>query len=138
MTAGEMSESIEAVVLLAPAAVLRDDAIRGNIMGRQFDPQNPPEYLEMWNNLKLGRSYMRTAFSIPIYETAANFKGNALIIHGTGDTTVPYTYGIRFNELWKDKSELCLLDKFDHWFSQDMPRVAHLTTSYLSRCLSMK
>ena len=52
MTAGELgTEQVAAVVLLAPAAVLRDDAIRGNTMGKVYDPLNPPEYVEMFGGL---------------------------------------------------------------------------------------
>ena len=39
------------VVLLAPAGVIRDDAIRGAFAGTSFDgadPLDPPEYVEVW------------------------------------------------------------------------------------------
>ena len=49
MTAGELgSDKIKAVVLLAPAAVLRDDAIRGSTMGATYDPFNLGEYVELF------------------------------------------------------------------------------------------
>ena len=72
MTAGELgSDKIKAVVLLAPAAVLRDDAIRGSTMGATYDPFNLGEYVELFRGLKLGAEYIRTAFTLPIYETSA-------------------------------------------------------------------
>ena len=76
MLAGKLSEELgrpafKAVALMAPAAVLRDDAIRGSTMGKQYDPFNPGEYVELWGGLKLGAEFIRTAFSLPIYETAA-------------------------------------------------------------------
>ena len=79
MTAGELcADDIKCVVLMAPAAVLREDAIRGNTMGVTYDPLDPPEYVELWGGKKLGRDYIKTAFSLPIYETAAKYKGPAL------------------------------------------------------------
>ena len=48
MTAGELAEageSVAAVALMAPAAVLRDDAIRGSTFGKQYNPLDPPEYV---------------------------------------------------------------------------------------------
>jgi pimeloyl-ACP methyl ester carboxylesterase len=76
MVAGELGKkNISAVVLMAPAAVLRGDAIRGNTKGKTYDPLNPPEYVDLGNNLKLGRDYITTAFSLPIYETAAKYHG---------------------------------------------------------------
>ena len=39
MTAGELgTDAFRAVALMAPAAVLRDDAIRGSTFGKQYDP----------------------------------------------------------------------------------------------------
>lgn len=135
MTAGDLgAEKIKAVVLLAPAAVLRDDAIRGSTMGATYDPFNLGEYVELFRGLKLGAEYIRTAFSLPIYETAAKYQGPALIIHGTGDRVVPYTYGERFHQIWNG-SELVIIDKADHGFSQQIEQVAGKSAEFLSKVL---
>ncbi len=135
MTAGELGAAkIKSVVLLAPAAVLRDDAIRGNTMGATYDPFNPGEYVELFRGLKLGAEYIRTAFSMPIYETSAKYKGPALIIHGTGDRVVPYTYGERFHEIWP-KSKLEILDRADHGFSKETDKVASSSSKFLIETL---
>ena len=139
MTAGQLSEELgdpafKAVALIAPAAVLRDDAIRGNTMGKQYDPFNPGEYVELWGGLKLGGQYIRTAFSLPIYETAAKYQGSALIIHGNADRMVPYTYGERFHEIWP-KSELVIQEYFDHGFSQNIYRTTDIVSEFLIKQL---
>ena len=139
MTAGQLSEQLgqpafKAVALMAPAAVLRDDAIRGNTMGKMYDPFDPGEYVELFGGLKLGGNYIRTAFSLPIYETAAKYQGPALIIHGTADRVVPYTYGERFHEIWP-KSELVIQDYFDHGFSQNIYRSTDIVADFLIRQL---
>ena len=135
MTAGELgSDKIKAVVLLAPAAVLRDDAIRGSTMGATYDPFNLGEYVELFRGLKLGAEYIRTAFSLPIYETSAGYNGPALIIHGTGDRVVPYTYGERFHQIWPT-SKLQIIDRADHCFSKEIEQVAASTAEFLSQTL---
>ena len=139
MTAGQLSEELgepafKAVALMAPAAVLRDDAIRGNTMGKQYDPFDPGEYVELWGGLKLGGEYIRTSFSLPIYETAAKYQGPALIIHGNGDRVVPYTYGERFHQIWP-KSELVIQEYFDHGFSQNVYRTTDIVSDYLIKQL---
>lgn len=139
MTAGQLSEELgepafKAVALMAPAAVLRDDAIRGNTMGKQYDPFDPGEYVELWGGLKLGGKYIRTAFSLPIYETAAKYQGSALIIHGNADRVVPYTYGERFHQIWP-KSELIIQEYFDHGFSQNIYRTTDIVAEYLIKQL---
>lgn len=135
MIAGELgNKKIADVVLLAPAAVLRDNAARGNALDANFDPLNIPEYVTVFGDLKVGREYLRTSSKLQIYETAAHYKGAACLIHGTGDILVPYTYSVYFNELWK-KSELHLLDGYDHVFSKDVHMAAGIAVDYLTKHL---
>ncbi len=140
MTAGQLSEELgspafRAVALMAPAAVLRDDAIRGNTMGKLYDPFDPGEYVELYGGLKLGGNYVRTAFTLPIYETAAKYQGPALIIHGNADRVVPYTYGERFHKIWPG-SEFVMQEYFDHVFSQNIYRTTDIVAQYLIRTLT--
>ena len=135
MLAGQLSaDDIAAVALMAPAAVLRDDAIRGNTMGATYNPLDAPEYVELYGGCKLGRNYITSAFRLPIYETAAKYTGPALIVHGTADRVVPYTYGIRYHQLWKD-SEYVELDDHDHGFSQNVYRATRIVSDFLIKTL---
>ena len=126
MVAGELGDSIiKSEVLMAPAAVLRDDALRGNTMGAIYNPWNlETEYVELpfspqGKNILLGKEYIETAMSLPIYETARNYTGPTLILHGTHDNVVPYTYGLRYNEEIKG-SELKLIDGEGHGFNNSL------------------
>lgn len=134
MAAGQLKERIKSVVLLAPAAVLRDDAIRGNTMGSTYDPLDPPDDVELFDHHRLGRNYIETAFRLPIYETAALYKGKACVIHGTGDRVVPYTYGLRFHQQWAG-SRYIELEGFDHGFSQNIYRAANEAAQFLIHTL---
>ncbi len=139
MTAGELSEALgkpafKAVALMAPAAVLREDAIKGNTMGKMYDPFDPGEYIELFGGLKLGGNYIRTAFTLPIYETAAKYQGPAIIVHGNGDRVVPYTYGERFHQIWPG-SEYYMQEYFDHGFSQNIYRSTDLVAQFLIKTL---
>jgi len=134
MTAGELKSDIAAVVLMAPAAVLREDAIRGSTFGKQYNPLDPPEYVELFGTQRLGRNFIKTAFSLPIYETAAQYQGPALIIHGNADRIVPYTYGERYHHLWKG-SEYVMQEYFDHGFSQNIYRTTDIASEFLIRKL---
>ena len=131
MLAGKLERGdIKAVALMAPAAVLREDAIRGNTMGATYDPLDPPEFVSLFGGLKLGREYIKTAFSLPIYETAAKYQGPALIVHGTADRVVPYTYGERYHQIWPG-SKLVILDAYDHGFGQNIYRATDIVAKYL-------
>lgn len=106
MTSGELgANEIKCEALLAPAAVLRDDAIRGITMGSHFDPWNlEGDFVQLPGNdgrpgLKLGKAYIQSAVSLPIYETARNYTGPTLIVQGTHDQIVSYTYAERYHDV---------------------------------------
>ena len=50
------------VVLLAPAAVLKDDAIAGQCMGVKYNASDPPEYVSVMFH-RLGRKFIKEAIS---------------------------------------------------------------------------
>lgn len=134
MLAGKLGAQIKAAVLSAPAAVLREDAIRGSTMGMSYDPLNlEGDYVEgMGGRQKLGTEYIRTAFSLPIYETAVNYKGALCVIHGTGDRVVPYTYGERFAQQ-SPNAELYIIPGADHMYSKDLERATDIAVEFLVR-----
>lgn len=135
MVAGELgAKKIKAVVLMAPAAVLRDDALRGNLIGVTYDALNPPEFVEiktLHGNFKIGREYILTAQNLPIFETAEKFTGNALMIHGTGDIVVPYTYSLSYKKIF-NHGEVELLDRADHSFNGEENRVAKIVADWFA------
>lgn len=134
MAAGDLGQRLKAIVLLAPAAVLRDDAIRGNTMGVTYDPLNPPDHVLLPGNKKLGRQYILSAFRLPIFETSEKYHGAACMIHGTGDRVAPYSYSERYHSIWPG-SQLSILEGEDHGFTHDMTKAAKLATDYLTRHL---
>ncbi len=141
MVSGELGDKeIKAEVLLAAAAVLRDDALRGNTMGALYDPWNfKGDYIELPHSpeagaLLLGKNYVETAIRLPIYETAANYNGPALIVQGTHDQIVPYTYAERYNEKIP-RSELKLIPDENHVFSQTQKETSILVADWLHRIL---
>lgn len=133
MMAGELSaKKIKSLVLLSPGAILREDNLRGNLFGVKFDPQQPPEYLELFDGLKIGRDYITTGQVLPIFETSAKYRGKVCIIHGTGDVLVPYTCSLHYREIYPC-SELHLLDGFDHVYTQGVQQVAAIAANFLSK-----
>lgn len=122
LTAGLVgNESIDHLVLLAPAIILKDGARKGNILGGTFNPEQLPETLPIvWG--VLGRNYITDAQHLPIYEEFVKYKGKTTIIHGTADDVVPTTYSEKLKQL-NSKAELFLLDGFGHSFEPDATAV---------------
>lgn len=135
MVAGELKGSIRSVALCAPAAVLRDDAIRGQVQGATYDAGNIPETVTVpGRNLHVGRNYFVTAQTLPIYETALLYDGPVILIHGTADRIVPYTYSERYKAGYKN-AELHLLPGVDHSFNVQgsHERAASLVSDFIVR-----
>ena len=88
--------------------------------------------MPLFNGLSLGGEYIRTAFSLPIYDTAEKYTGAVCLIHGTGDRVVPYTYSERYHRLYK-KSELHILDGYDHGFAQGIAKADSIAADFLTK-----
>jgi len=87
----------DALLLLAPAAVIRDYALEGKFFGITCDPVNLPESVNIYG-YRIGREYIRGAQNMRVYEETSAYKGPACIIHGTADNVVPFEYGERYSE----------------------------------------
>lgn len=130
MLAGELDkDAVKGVALLAPAAVLREDAIRGNTQGAKYDPITPPEYVELPSGIKIGRDYIVTAQTLPIYDTALQYQGPVLMLHGTSDIIVPYTYSLRYNDIYQNGS-LRLIKGVDHSFNGYEKEAADIVANF--------
>lgn len=137
MAAGELgAKAIRSLVLMAPAAVLRDDALRGNTMGAMYDPWNMTEdYVQLpFGGIKLGRKYIESALTLPIYETALKYTGPVLVMHGTYDRVVPYTYGERYHQGYRNSS-IHIIPGEDHGFSVHPAEAAAEASAWLKKQL---
>lgn len=131
MLAGELgSGEIGRLVLMAPATVLKDNALNGIMFNTRFDPEDLPEYVTVYGH-RVGREYLQTAQTLPIYETALQYGGPVCVIHGKEDNIVPYSYGVRYSDGYQN-AELHLLDGEDHAFSHHLDEAADIAVRFLS------
>ena len=131
LLAGELgADKIHSIALLAPAAVIKDDCIRGIFIGSRFDAENPPDSLKLNDSLSLGREYLLAGQTLPIYQTSKNFTGPVCLIHGTADRMVPYTYSETYNMLYSN-SELHLMPGADHQFTGFVDEMAEKAADFL-------
>lgn len=136
MAAGQLgTHAVKALALMAPAAVLREDAIRGILFGKTYDVKHLPEAIPIFNNLKLGADYVRTAQELPIYETASQYQGPAFMIHGKADTVVPYTYSLRYDRIYFNGT-VRIIEGEDHSFTRDTQGAALAVAEFFKKELS--
>lgn len=137
MLAGELEDDPRkpaCMVLLAPAAVLKDDAIAGQCMGKKYDASNPPEYVSVMFH-KLGRKFILAAQKLPVYETSAAYTGKVFIIHGTQDKIVPVSYSEKYHEIYPG-STLQLIEGENHFLSQQKDSIAASVASFFKEGFS--
>jgi len=84
MLAGYYHDTVRKLVMLMPAASLKEDAIDGTCMGVQYDPQHIPETVQIGPNT-VGGLFYRMAQLLPIHEVTARFRGPALAFIGGRD-----------------------------------------------------
>lgn len=138
MFAGEIGEKkIKAVVLMAPAGEIKDDTLKGDLFGIKYDSQNIPEYIVLSNGVKVGKPFLQTSQTLPIYETAEKYEGPVLIVHSKDDQLVPYSYGIKLKKTYKN-AELKTLSKFDHNFTQNTSYVNDIIVDFFEKQLITK
>jgi len=87
MLAGYYHDKIEKLVMLAPAASLKTDAIQGQCMGTVYDPQRIPDTVRV-GATRLGGLYFRMAQKLPIYEVTGQFRGDTLAVIAGADGVV--------------------------------------------------
>ena len=135
MLAGEVgADKIKTIVLMSPAPELPIDTAKGDLFGVRYDPKNPPEYITLGNGLKVGRAFLKTTQTVPIYETAQKFAGPVWVVHSKDDQLVPYAYGVEFSEIYKN-AQLKTLQGLDHNFTQDTPGVDKMVADYFAEQL---
>ena len=125
MAAGQLgAEKVSGLALWAAAAVLKDDAISGHCAFYHCGPGYPPEIVAdlgkdgHGRDKYLGREFILTARTLPIYETAAKYRGGACVINGGSDGIVPVKYGERFHAVLVGSS-FHLLPEEDHNFGHN-------------------
>lgn len=104
----------QGLILLAPASVLKDFAIKGRFFTARCNPQDPPEKVNVYG-FNIGREYILSAQTLPIEEESSWFSGPVLLLQGTQDPVVPPVYSERYHALYRS-SELHFLRGAGHIF----------------------
>jgi len=120
--AGKRSSELKGLVLWAPAGEMRlfidkrEKAIEsGEITGDIMDI----------SGLRLGEGFIEDVRSLNVMEQTSGYKGDLLIVHGTGDTVVPIAVSEGYLQLFGNRAKLIQVDGADHTF-QGIPWIEKL------------
>lgn len=127
MVVGQLKKTIKSVALCAPAAVLRDDALSGATQGATYAPHHIPEYVDLPPRIAYGSRLYRHRLNAPYLRNCQRVQRTCpFVIHGTWDVVVPYTYGERYHQGYKN-SQLILLPQVGHSFTSEETRIKAAT-----------
>lgn len=99
LTAAQMGNKIERLVLFYPALCIPDDARKGQMMFAKFDPAEIPSVIRC-GPLKLGHVYPEAVMEMDPFQEIAPYQGPVLIIHGSEDKIVDLSYAKRAREAY--------------------------------------
>lgn len=91
LTAAKHPTQVSKLALFYPALCIPDDARAGRMMFAKFDPKNLPEQINCGPML-LGKCYPADVMDMDPIAAISSYAGPVLIIHGTKDKIVAYSY----------------------------------------------
>ncbi|MCH4009669.1 alpha/beta hydrolase [Companilactobacillus sp.] len=132
MFAGYYPDKVAKLILLSPAATLKSDAEKGEVLGVKYDPVNVPDELHDFGSKVVGGFYLRTNKSLPIYEVSKLYQGPVCLIHGTDDKIVDPSASEKYDEIYQN-STLHLLPQGDHVYTvgNSQQRAVKIATDFL-------
>lgn len=132
LLAADYKDEVEAVIMYYPAICAPDYLRRGYMMGVSFDPDNMPEYIEMYRGTGIGRKYVEDVISLEPWKELTAFENPVLICHGTGDTIADISYSREAVKRYKDCT-LLEIQSGEHIFKkpENFQKAIQATTEFL-------
>lgn len=121
------------LALLAPAAVLKDDALAGQCMNARYDAANPPAYVNVMFH-KLGRTFILAAQKLDIYGVSCRYTGNVCLIHGSNDKIVPLSYGEKYDATYQN-SVLHVIEGEGHFMRKYKDEIIGIAVDFMKENL---
>ena len=130
LAAAMKRDVIKALIPLAPAIMIRDDARKGCSFDIHFDPEHIPQELVMNEERTLSGNYFRTAQFLPVEEAIQAYTGPVLIVHADTDETVPVHYAESAAHSYAN-AKLHIVAGDDHCFDRKIGEVTEVMTRFL-------
>ena len=119
LAAARHPDEIRKLILLYPAFCIPDDARSGRLGGTNYDKDNPPEYFNCPNGMRISRKFYDGVVDMDPFILAKAYKGPVLIMHGTDDPVVAPEYSKKLRDTYgDDRCSLIMIPGEGHGFSE--------------------
>ena len=100
LTAAQMPETVNGLVLLYPALCIPDAAQAGEMLWLKFDPSHIPEKMHA-GPMPLGRRYAADVMNMDAFRQIAGYSGKVLLLHGDRDALVDISYAEKAESVYR-------------------------------------
>ena len=107
LAAAMEADRVDGLIPLSPAVMIPEQARSGILLGVPFDPSHVPDTLQREDTI-LGGNYIRVAQTIQVEQAIDRYHGPVLVIHGSGDETVPCQYGEAAAKRYQNGTFACI------------------------------
>lgn len=129
MTAAAHPQLFKGLILLYPAFVIPDDSHRA-----YPSLDNLPTHPNIFGRI-VSRRYVLDDYDLDINKIQAAYARPVLIIHGTADHVVPYTYSLLAVKTYPN-AKLCTIKGADHGFSADIKQADKAIITFLNKLIN--
>ncbi|MFK3939236.1 alpha/beta hydrolase family protein [Alkalihalobacillus sp. NPDC078783] len=124
LAAAKRPNDIQSLILFYPALCIPDHARSGALAGSSYDINQVPEEIDCGKML-LGKVFHDTVVEMDPYKEITPYLGPVLLIHGTADATVPYSYAVKARDAYApEQCHLQLIKGAGHHFTEEQKAVA--------------
>lgn len=118
LTAAQRAHEVESLILLYPAFCIPDDARKGALANSSYDVEHVPEVIDC-GRMSISKSFHETVVNMNPFEEIIPYNGPVLLIHGTADEIVHYSYSIKAQESYAPgQCHLQLVREAGHQFTE--------------------
>ncbi|KUP21782.1 alpha/beta fold hydrolase [Paenibacillus sp. DMB5] len=118
LAAAKRPDEIEALILIYPALCIPDHARQGALAGASYDVNDVPEVIDC-GHMQISKRFHDAVVEMDPFEKIVSYKGPVLLMHGTADQVVPYTYAVKAQEAYAPgQCHLQLIQEAGHSFTE--------------------
>lgn len=131
LVAAKLGSAIENLIMFYPALCIPDHARMGRLGGACYDVAHVPEVFECPNQMKLSRRFHEEVQGMDPYLEISKYKGRVLLIHGTQDMVVNYSYAVKAKESYeKGQCSFMLIRNAGHCFNEQQNESAMIAVEH--------
>ena len=131
LLAEKRGKDIEAICLWAPALKNRE------VFLSKAQERGVDEHSEIWDvgGVSISKTFLESILSFDAWEKLKGYEGKVMIVHGTGDETVPFSHSEEISRRFG--FELVRIEGADHVFSSErwLKELFESTLSFFKRTL---